>query len=236
MVTSEGHTKNSIKGHIKDHIFSSYFNLRIGMGIIGIVLPILLWLIALLIEKQGLLPSMSAYYHTISRDVFVGSLFAIGAASYLYKGYSTAENIAMNLAGLCALGVAIFPTNCPKVDGIVCTAKSYSDIHMVFAVLFFLLIAIVCIFLSRNTLIYVSDAAKRKRYNLTYRIIGILMIFLPILVLIQSYEFMKIVPGNKAIFWMEALAIWSFSAFWLLKTKEIKETSFNSKKLKSSFM
>ena len=83
------------------------------MGIIGIFLPLLLWLVAYVISSQGLLPSMSAYYHSVSRDVFVGALFAIGAAAFLYKGYSYKENIAMNLAGIFAVGVAVFPTDCP---------------------------------------------------------------------------------------------------------------------------
>ena len=173
--------------HIERHIFQSYFNLRLGMGIIGIFLPLLLWLVAYVISSQGLLPSMSAYYHSVARDVFVGALFAIGAAAFLYKGYSHKENIAMNLAGIFSVGVAIFPTECPSVVAeAMCEAPTFKAIHAVSAILFFLMIAYVCLFRSNDTLRRVKDEARRKRYSRLYLIIGILMILLPLLVLIKS--------------------------------------------------
>lgn len=225
------------ESHIRKHILSSYFSLRVGMGIIGFALPPLLWVIARLLEGHGLLPSMSAYYHSASRDVFVGSLFAIGAAAYLYKGYTLRENIAMNLAGLCAVGVAIFPTDCPQViTNIVCETPTYKGAHTLFAIIFFLLIAYVCIFLSNDTLKFVSNDAKRKRYKLTYRTIGALMVLLPLLVFIQDFGYMNIAPGKTTLFWMEALAIWSFAAFWLLKSREIKETISNSDGLTTNIL
>ncbi len=77
------------------HILSTYFILRIGMGIIAIAFPISLWFVGLLrgVELQT---SMSAYYHTSMQDVFVGILFALGTFLYLYKGFSKGENIALN--------------------------------------------------------------------------------------------------------------------------------------------
>lgn len=212
--------------HILRHIYQSYFNLRLGMGIIGILLPPLLWLVAYILKGQGLLPSMSAYYHTVSRDVFVGALFAIGAAAFLYKGYSHKENIAMNLAGIFAVGVAVVPTDCP--DGIPrkwCESPTYSSVHAGFALLFFLMIAYVCLFRSKDTLTTVKDEALRRRYSRLYLCIGILMILLPVLVFIKSQGYMNIVSARTALFWMEALAIWSFSAFWLVKSFEIKQTT-----------
>ena len=222
--------------HIERHIFQSYFNLRLGMGIIGIFLPLLLWLVAYVISSQGLLPSMSAYYHSVSRDVFVGALFAIGAAAFLYKGYSFKENIAMNLADIFAVGVAIFPTECPSVVAeAMCEAPTFKAIHAVSAILFFLTIAYVCLFRSNDTLRRVKDEARRKRYSRLYLIIGILMILLPILVLIKSYGYMNFIGARSAIFWMEALAIWSFSAFWILKSFEIKQTTLKPELLFANF-
>ena len=222
--------------HIERHIFQSYFNLRLGMGIIGIFLPLLLWLVAYVISSQGLLPSMSAYYHSVARDVFVGALFAIGAAAFLYKGYSHKENIAMNLAGIFAVGVAVFPTDCPdEIARTMCEAPTFRGIHATSAILFFLMIAYVCLFRSKDTLRTVKDEARRKRFSRLYLIIGILMILLPLLVLIKSYGYMNFIGARSAVFWMEALAIWSFSAFWLLKSFEIKQTTVKPELLFSKF-
>ena len=222
--------------HIERHIFQSYFNLRLGMGIIGIFLPLLLWLVAYVISSQGLLSSMSAYYHSVSRDVFVGALFAIGAAAFLYKGYSHKENIAMNLAGIFAVGVAVFPTDCPdEIARTMCEAPTFRGIHATSAILFFLMIAYVCLFRSKDTLRTVKDEARRKRFSRLYLIIGILMILLPLLVLIKSYGYMNFIGARSAVFWMEALAIWSFSAFWLLKSFEIKQTTVKPELLLAKF-
>jgi hypothetical protein len=56
------------------------------------------------------LGSISAYYFTPSRTVFVGSLFALGAALVVYKGHSPAEDILLNFSGFMAFVVAMVPT------------------------------------------------------------------------------------------------------------------------------
>ena len=56
------------------------------------------------------LGSISAYYFTPSRTVFVGSLFALGAALVVYKGHSPAEDVLLNFSGFMAFVVATVPT------------------------------------------------------------------------------------------------------------------------------
>jgi hypothetical protein len=89
-------------------IKETYRVLRLGLGWSAIFLPLTLWLVGLArgVSLQG---SMSAYYHTDTRDVFVGVLFAAGAGLYLYRGFSRIENWMLNAAGLFAIGVALFP-------------------------------------------------------------------------------------------------------------------------------
>ena len=95
------------------HIFATYANLRIGVVAIAILFPFLLWG-GWAIHGISLPDSMSAYYHVTEngksmRNWFVGILFALGIILYLYKGYSIKENLALNFAGVFALGVAISP-------------------------------------------------------------------------------------------------------------------------------
>jgi len=56
------------------------------------------------------LGSVSAYYYTPVRAVFVGSLFAFGAALVAYQGHSREEDAVLNLAGFTAVIIAIVPT------------------------------------------------------------------------------------------------------------------------------
>ena len=55
----------------------SYLGLRKAVGIIGTALPFVLAFGKILLEGPGIQNSISSYYHTGMRDVFVGSLCAI---------------------------------------------------------------------------------------------------------------------------------------------------------------
>ena len=55
-------------------------------------------------------PSISAYYFTPVRAVFVGVLVTMGACLVALKGNTDGEDVLMNLAGMLAPGVAFIPT------------------------------------------------------------------------------------------------------------------------------
>lgn len=54
--------------------------------------------------------SLSAYYYTPAQGVFVASLVAIGVCLVVVTGNSRSEDVLLNLAGMCALVVALVPT------------------------------------------------------------------------------------------------------------------------------
>jgi hypothetical protein len=58
----------------------------------------------------GILDSISAYYYTPVRGVFVGSLLAVGLGLVAIKGREGLEDIMLNLAGMLAPLVALVPT------------------------------------------------------------------------------------------------------------------------------
>ena len=122
-------TKTSSEGHL----VISYLTLRTVIGVLGISLPFILSLGGMLFFRTGLQTSISAYYHTDMRDVFVGVLFATGFFLYSYKGYDKVDNIAGNLACLFALGVALFPTTKDNVQGL----DPAGITHLAFAGLYF---------------------------------------------------------------------------------------------------
>jgi hypothetical protein len=201
----------------KKHILDTYSSTRIGLGIIGILYPLILWFIGLLlgIELQG---SISAYYHTDMRNVFVGVLFIVGASLYLYKGYSSTEDYVLDGAGLCAVGIAIFPTSC--VADSVCDTFTAPWLHGISALVFFFLIAYICIFKSSDTLEnkQVKQAINIEHYKEIYKWLGIGMIGLPVVaaVLLNLKN-----ETESLVFWVEFVAIWVFSIYWIVKTVEI---------------
>src|SRR5690349_662973 len=92
-------------------IVSTYFSLRVGLTLVALLLPAVLYLWGT-IHGVPLQYSMSAYYHAdaaglscpgghgAARDLFVGGLFAVGALLYAYRGVTTLENWTLNVAGL----------------------------------------------------------------------------------------------------------------------------------------
>lgn len=98
----------------------AYLWQRILIGTLGMLLPVILvlcdwWLLSGSFAARG---SMSAYYFSGMRDVFVGVLFAIAVFLLTYKAFDKGfENVATVLAGLAAITVALFPTNGPHDVG-----------------------------------------------------------------------------------------------------------------------
>ncbi|MCI0564943.1 MAG: hypothetical protein MN733_41275 [Nitrososphaera sp.] len=196
---------------IMKHILATYFNLRLGMGLIGLVFPILLWA-----GTQRILESISAYYHTNMRDAFVGVIIAVGAFLYLYKGYSSAENLALNLAGFFALCVAIFPTGGTSVLGF--EFSQAGTVHKICAVLFFFCLAYVSWFRASDTLELISDKTIKERYERIYKLLAIGMVILPIIAVVLTFTLQ---PPAFWVFAVEFAAIWVFAFYWLVKTFEI---------------
>lgn len=99
----------------------SYLELRKFVGWLGLLMPFILIIGGCFTAvKGGIQPTISDYYYTPIRNIFVGILCAIGVFLFSYRGYPPKENqpkkpiisdnAAGNLAALFAVGVALFPT------------------------------------------------------------------------------------------------------------------------------
>jgi hypothetical protein len=92
----------------------SYVLLRIIVGVVGLLLPLVLILgdAAVLDAPFSARDSLSAYYHSPMRDFFVGTLCVIGIllVTYMLADWRKAEFWASTIGGICLLGVAGCPT------------------------------------------------------------------------------------------------------------------------------
>lgn len=210
-------------------VSTSYVIIRNGIGALGLLLPIAMIVGGGIHHVQG---SLSAYYHFSAsspaqygagtmRDVFVGMLCAIGAFLFFYRGHSLQEDVALNIAGISAVLVAFFPMDWPPDAS--APRSTSSTLHSVCATLFFVMIAYVCIFRSRDTLCIMFDEKRRRIFERVYVIFGILMLATP-----ATVYFLEVVQPrsstSRATLFVEVGGVFIFAAFWLVKGWEIRSS------------
>jgi hypothetical protein len=94
----------------------SWLWLRFMVGVLGLLLPIGTWLFSALLPdgEWALRSSLSAYYYSGMREMFTGTLAAIGVFLVAYKIMErSAESRATTVAGVAVLLVSFFPTSRP---------------------------------------------------------------------------------------------------------------------------
>lgn len=91
-----------------DDAKKTYRYLRIGM--VGTVVMLAAAIMFERVKAGCLQDSISAYYYTPARGIFVGGMVAIGFALIVIKGRNSIEDVLLNCAGMLAPVVAIAPT------------------------------------------------------------------------------------------------------------------------------
>ena len=191
----------------------SYLALRKAIGWIGILLPFTLMLGAFLIFKEEIIQSsISHYYYTGMRDVFVGALCAIALFMFYYCGHDKWDNWAGHAAGFFAIGVALFPTTEVGPSDLI------GKIHFACAALLFITLIIFSLFLFTKTQEGSKPSLRKETRNKIYKICGLIMI--ACLIAIAIYK--NFIQHNddavtSFVFWAETVALVAFGVSWLTK-------------------
>lgn len=178
--------------------------LRTMIGWLGMLLP---WLVALLV---GEIPSsISSTYYTNACAVF---MIILGSASFLlmsYKGYEKKDDIINTLAGICGLGICIFPCAAalPRVGTFNLPPQLSNTIHTVFAIVFFLLLAYSSFFLFTKS--DTKPEGKKRIRNIIYRICGIGML--------AAFGLLALPYFYIQIWLVETIALFFFALSFLTK-------------------
>ncbi len=218
----------------------SYLFLRRGIGIIGVALPIVLVIGKIILDRRlEVLDSISAYYYSVMGNVFVGSLWAIGIFLICYQ-YDHLDDIVSTVAGVCAIGVSLFPTTPDKATG---QQMVIGILHGLFAGIFFGTLALMAIFLFTRKNPDPHKVTDRKRLrNKIYLICGItIVVCLVLLILIALVQNLflsgkPLLQPLRPVLVLEWLATWAFGIAWFVKgetlgiLKDKKEGSLNVQK------
>lgn len=88
----------------------TYMAIRMGVVAVIVALGIAVWREIASSPDHCVQRSLSAYYYTPVRPVFVGALLMLGFAMIVMWGMTSAEDSVLNLAGLLLMVVALVPT------------------------------------------------------------------------------------------------------------------------------
>ena len=94
----------------RNQLIVSYMFLRQTVGWIGTLLPVVLLVGAAISSTASRPDSMSGYYYTDMRNIFVGALCALGVFLVAYDGYDDVDRWITSIAGFGAIAVAFCPT------------------------------------------------------------------------------------------------------------------------------
>lgn len=198
----------------------------LSIGVLAFVFPILLIVVAAVLENCGLIQnSISAYYHTISRNVFVGSICAIAFCLFAYKGYCQLDNILANIASFFALGVAFFPTSIrkPFTDCLdkVLDNGTVGTLHFISAAALFILLGCFSAFIFTRSKPNTTLSKNKIKRNRIYKVSGYLIFFF-ILVMTLYFKVFSVkypeISNYRPVYWLETFCLWSFAISWLTKS------------------
>jgi hypothetical protein len=209
---------------------TNYLYLRQVVGWLGTLLPLILLTanpIALSIEHSscGWLPgSVSSYYYSPARNIFVGALCALGLFLIAYVGADLGDRVITDLAGVFALGVAFFPTTptvtspasatCETVSQLSSRQQVIGDIHAVSSVLFFLFLAWMAI--RFTTTDSPRPSPPQLRRNRIYWICAIVILACVVAEVVTNFLPVSLRPPFPYLFLYEAVGICAFGVSWFV--------------------
>lgn len=202
----------------------SFLSVRRAIGALGFFLPLAL-LTASLFEAGGLRTSLSAYYYSPMREVFVGTLIAQAVFLWSYEGFRprpdewiTDKSMA-RLAAVSVALVALVPTGGPEVP---CTAlqcvigaPTGALVHLVAAALFFGALAVFCLVLFVKGTV---DGPDKRAANRIYRICGwTIVVSIALIGMLFVTGLDDALAHLRPVFWLETLATFAFATSWAVK-------------------
>jgi hypothetical protein len=203
-----------------------YLKLRLIIGILGLAVPAVLIIVEPLLFDGWPYPrgSLSAYYYSGMREVFVGALCAIGVFLITYKvSDRTRENRLSTLAGVAVILVALFPTGKPYAK---LTSTPLQDwmgevwverIHFASAAVFIGSLAVISSYFARRRAEDTRPGRERSlRFHWACCVIIVAALALAAVHGIFGWP-------DKGILIAEVAAVMAFGASWLKKGLEIRE-------------
>lgn len=216
----------------------SYLLIRTVVGVLGVALPTVLILADRLLlggdaELRG---SLSAYYHSPARDLFVGTMFVVGVLlmTYLAGQRRTWDFWLSLVAGVAALGVALVPTTRPGLPagarpcGDLPTPRGCSGVqqvlgetvagvlHLVSAAVFIGCLAAMCFLFARRAVRFDGATGVAR----LFRGAGVVILLAVAWAVVGSVLGIE-VDGLEALYLGEVVAVYAFGVCWFVAGRRL---------------
>jgi hypothetical protein len=201
----------------KDPVVLSYLALRKAVGAVALGLPFAVSIPLLILGNHMIESSISGYYYTGMRNLFVGSLCAIGMFMLCCRGYDRKDEVAGMFSALCAVGVAFFPTR-PEGDA-TSSQRVEGTVHYIFAALLFSTLAYFCLALFRMSAANKTMTRKKVQRNMVYSACGVVIIAsIGVIAVVKLLQFIHVLENvGPTVFCFETTALLAFGTAWLIK-------------------
>jgi hypothetical protein len=225
----------------------SYKNMRKCVGILAMLLPVLTMGGYMLLGAHQIifLDSISEYYYTLMRDVFVGTLCMVGLFLFAYKGYDDMENRVFNVAAILCILIAFFSMNpqdyrsCFRLwfnnNVAVSHYSCFGYIHLTAASILFIILGYVSNNLftktdkSEDPTSQVKPTGKKITRNTIYKFCGrliwlslaVYVIYSGVEKIFADYPFVSTLENFQILFVVETVCLEAFGFSWLVKGEGI---------------
>jgi hypothetical protein len=200
--------------------------MRAAVGVLGILLPVVLVLVdGLWFDGRFPRDSISAYYYSGMRDVFVGVLVATAVFLVTYKVVEwNLDNLLSIVAGVAVLAVALFPTGRPS-DLVALTPLQdelgetfVKVIHFLGAGIFIGCLGFICACFGVRERHRADRTEHQRRRGFVLHVSCAVVIGVAVLLILV----VDVGLGwDRGLLVGEVLAAWAFGVSWLTKGLEL---------------
>jgi hypothetical protein len=206
----------------------SYLILRMFVGLLGVALPFVLVLVDKVAFHGSPFPrgSLSAYYYSGMREVFVGTLSAIGVFLIAYKvAERNLDNTLSAVAGFAALVIPVFPTRRPSHTIQLTPLQDLlgesvvKEIHFIASVVFLASLAVMSFFFGkREGARPPREGARSPKFWQWFHwtcagLIAAALAWMGVTALVGG--------PSRSVLIGQTVSAWAFGASWLMKGLEL---------------
>ena len=206
--------------------------MRRAIGILGITFPLILVAGSSLFgDCKEVQTSISLYYYTNMRNVFVGFNCAVAFFLFAYRGHDWRDNLVGYLGCIFVLGVAFLPCtistpNQPCLVAISDQNPLVGKLHNMSAISYFIILIVYSLVLFPKTHMDMVTGEKKfmgrqkKKRNVVYYISGSIMTGSLLLIIAYMWILKHLYPDLEQlnpVFWLESLVLLSFGISWMTK-------------------